>query len=55
MDGVRQALEKHQDPIVAVHDGFHSTLGCVIYPSGGMGIHFLKRSLIGPVPDPMRP
>jgi hypothetical protein len=26
---VRQALEKYQDPIVAVRDGYHSTLGCV--------------------------
>jgi len=40
---------------VAVRDGYHSTLGCVTYPSGGMGIHFLNRSLIGPVPDPLRP
>lgn len=52
---IRRALEKYQDPIVAVHDGYFSTLGCVEYPSGGMGVHFLNPGLFGPVPDPMRP
>jgi len=52
---VRQALEKYQDPIVAVRDGYFSTVGCVEYPTGGMGIHFLNPAHIGPVPDPMRP
>lgn len=63
---VRRALEKYQDPVVAVHDGYFSTLGCVAYPqpggpgrvpypAGGMGVHFLNPRLIGPVPDPMRP
>lgn len=64
---VRAALEKYQDPYVAVRDGYFSTLGCVEYPkagggpgrlpypAGGMGIHFLNPRLIGPVPDPMRP
>jgi hypothetical protein len=63
---VRAALEKYQDPYVAVRDGYFSTLGCVQFPhpggpgrlpyaAGGMGIHFLNPRLIGPVPDPMRP
>jgi hypothetical protein len=66
LDKVRAALEKYQDPYVAVHDGYFSTVGCVHYPqpggagrvpypSGGMGVHFLNPQLIGPVPDPMRP
>jgi hypothetical protein len=66
LDEVRAALEKYQDPIKAVHDGYFSTLGCVEYPSagaaghvpnpaGGMGIHFLNTNLIGPVPDPLHP
>lgn len=55
LEQVRSALEKYRDPIVAVHDGYHSTLGCVEYPTGGMGIHFVNRQLIGPLPDPMRP
>ena len=48
---VRAALEKYQDPYVAVRDGYLSTIGCVHYPkpggagqiafpTGGMGIHF---------------
>src|SRR5262245_21513144 len=63
---VRAALEKYQDPIVAVHDGYRSTLGCVEfphpagsgrvpYPQGGMGIHFANARISGPVPDPVRP
>ncbi len=62
---VREALAKYQDPVVAVRDGYFSTLGCVEYapngPSdvpyvpGAMGIHFLNPALIAPVPDPLRP
>lgn len=66
LEKVRAALEKYRDPVVAVHDGYFSTLGCVEfphaagagrlpYPAGGMGVHFLNPSLIGPVPDPLRP
>ena len=63
---VRAALEKYRDPIAAVHDGYFSTVGCVEfpvagaagevpYPAGGMGVHFLNVSLIGPEVDPMKP
>ncbi len=63
---VRAALERYQDPFVAVRDGYLSTVGCVHYPkaggpgripypAGAMGIHFLNLQLVGPVPDPMRP
>ena len=55
VEKVRAALEKYQDPVVAVHNGYFSTLGCIEYPSGLMGIHFLNPRLIGPVPDPMAP
>lgn len=66
LERMRAALEKYQDPIVAVRDGYFSTLGCVEYPkpggpgrlpypAGGMGIHFLNPALVGPTPDPMRP
>ena len=66
LDQLRATLEKYQDPVVAVRDGYFSTLGCVEYPkpggawrvpypAGGMGIHFLNPSLVGPVPDPKRP
>jgi len=66
LEQVRTALEKYQDPIMAVHDGYFSTLGCVEYPSagglgqvpypaGGMGVHFLNPALMGPEVDPLRP
>ena len=31
---VRAGLEKYQDVIVAVHDGYLSTIGCIEYPQG---------------------
>jgi hypothetical protein len=66
LEKVRSALDKYQDPIVAVHDGYFSTLGCVAfpaaggsgevpYPAGGMGVHFLNVGLLGPGLDPLRP
>ena len=66
LEKVRSALEKYQDPIVAVHDGYFSTLGCVAfptaggpgevpYPAGGMGVHFFNVALLGPTVDPLRP
>ena len=62
---VREALDKYQDPVVAVHDGYFSTLGCVEYPkpgaagqvpypAGGLGIHFFNVSLMGKL-DPLKP
>ena len=63
---LKAALEKYQDPYVAVRDGYFSTVGCVHYPkpgghgqvsyvAGGMGVHFINPPLIGPAPDPTRP
>lgn len=63
----RAALEKYQDPIVAIREGYFSTLGCVDYPKGGggqgemaykpggMGVHFLNPALIGPTLDSLKP
>lgn len=62
----RAALEKYQDPIAAVREGYFSTLGCVDYPKGGghgemaykpggMGVHFLNPALIGPTLDSLKP
>jgi hypothetical protein len=31
---VRESLERYRDPILAVHDGYFSTLACVEYPNG---------------------
>ena len=53
---VRQALEKYQDVVAALADGYWSTVLCVQDESGaGMGVHFVNARLMGPVPDPMRP
>lgn len=55
LEAVRAALERYQDPIAAVHDGYLSTVGCIEFSDGGMGVHFLNTSLISPVPDPLKP
>jgi hypothetical protein len=55
LEKLKASLEKYQDPVVAVRDGYFSTLGCVTFASGTMGVHFLNPALIGPVPDPMKP
>lgn len=58
LEKARAALDKYQDPILAVHDGYFSTVACLAfpkaggmgemsYPAGGMGIHFLNPALIG--------
>ncbi|HEU4722452.1 MAG TPA: hypothetical protein VFS59_13920 [Gemmatimonadaceae bacterium] len=62
----RDALAKYADPIVAVRDGFFSTVACVDFPHGGkdgpveyppgaMGVHFLNPANVGPVLDPAKP
>jgi hypothetical protein len=53
---VRKALEKYQDVVVALGEGYFSGVLCVKDDTGaGMGIHFVNRALMGPVADPMRP
>ena len=64
---VRAALDKYKDPIVAVHDGYFSSVACLgysqgmsghggmDYKAGGMGVHFLNAANIGPTLDPMKP
>ena len=61
----RAGLEKYQDPIVAIRDGYFSTLACVEYVKGGagsihytpggMGVHFLNLQLIDQKLDPAKP
>ncbi|HXF95947.1 MAG TPA: hypothetical protein VNI61_07570, partial [Gemmatimonadales bacterium] len=66
LDSVRAALERYQDPIAAIHDGYLSTVACTQfpregkaggtpYPAGGMGVHLLNPALIGAPLDPARP
>jgi hypothetical protein len=63
---VRAALEKYQDPVAAIRDGYFSTVACINfpheslpghmhYPKGAMGVHFINPQLIGPVLDPTKP
>jgi hypothetical protein len=63
----RDALDKYKDPVVAVHDGYWSTVGCVAFPkpggadavpsykAGGMGVHFVNFALLGKPLDPLKP
>jgi hypothetical protein len=66
LESVRKLLDKYNDPIVAVHDGFYSSVGCIAYPGGGgegamryapgaMGVHFLNMANVGPTLDPAKP
>ncbi|HEX2115855.1 MAG TPA: hypothetical protein VHM01_15730 [Alphaproteobacteria bacterium] len=55
LESVRDQLAKYKDPAVAVRDGYLSTLGCVHYREGAMGVHFLNPALISPTVDPARP
>jgi len=66
LESVRKLLDKYNDPIVAVHDGFYSSVACISYPSGGgegsmryaagaMGVHFLNMGNVGPKLDPSKP
>jgi hypothetical protein len=66
---VRANLEKYKDPVLAVHDGFLSTMACIDFPTGApaghhgqeamkpgaMGVHFLNKDNIGPTVDPAKP
>jgi hypothetical protein len=55
LEKLKASLEKYKDPVVAVRDGYFSTLGCVTFEAGTMGVHFINPALIGPEPDPMKP
>jgi len=66
LDAAKAALSKYSDPIVAIRDGYLSTLACVDfptaakdgtveYPPGAMGVHFLNAANIGPTLDPTKP
>ncbi|HXV85452.1 MAG TPA: hypothetical protein VD793_02080 [Gemmatimonadales bacterium] len=67
LTATKAALDKYQDPLAAIREGYFSTLGCVDYPKGGggagemaykpggMGVHFLNPALIGPTLDPLKP
>ena len=62
----RTALDKYKDPMVAVRDGYFSTVACIEFHGGGpstsmeykpgaMGVHFLNLGLVGPKLDSTKP
>ena len=66
LESVRKLLDKYNDPIAAVRDGFYSSLGCISYPNGvvdgsmkypkgAMGVHFINMGNVGPKLDPSKP
>ena len=65
LDRTRAALQRYEDPYVAIREGYYSTLACVEYKPrgsgemafkpGSMGVHFLNPGTIGPVVGPGRP
>lgn len=55
LERVRDQLAKYKDPTVAVRDGYLSTLGCVHYKDGAMGVHFLNPAFISPNIDASKP
>jgi hypothetical protein len=66
LQAAKAALAKYSDPIVAVRDGYFSTVACVdfpqgatdgpmVYPPGAMGVHFLNPANIGPKLDATKP
>lgn len=66
LQAARAGLEKYQDPVAAVRDGYFSTVACIafpqgatdgdiVYPPGTMGVHFLNVANIGPKLDPTKP
>ena len=68
---VRAALDKYKDPVVAIRDGYLSTVGCIDFPGGttehaaqgmtmnykpgAMGVHLLNMGLVGPKLDSTKP
>jgi hypothetical protein len=63
---LRAKLDKYRDPIVAIYDGYLSSVACIEYPKGasegsmqyvpgGMGVHFLNMGFVGPILDPAKP
>ena len=66
LQAARAALAKYSDPLVAVRDGYHSTVACIDfphgakdgpieYPPGAMGVHLLNLANIGPQLDAAKP
>ena len=55
LDSARTLLSKYRDPMVALHDGYLSTVACMSFSNGAMGVHLLNMSNIGPTVDIAKP
>ena len=66
LQAAKAAMAKYSDQLVAVRDGYYSTVACidfpkgatdgpVVYPPGAMGVHLLNTANIGPKLDPKKP
>jgi hypothetical protein len=55
LESVRDHLAKYRDPAVAVRDGYLSSLGCVHFKDGAMGVHFFNPNYMSPDVDPAKP
>lgn len=67
LEPVRTALDKYKDPLVAIKDGYLSSVACIDFPNGvsegdnmnykpgAMGVHFINVANIGPKLDPAKP
>lgn len=68
LDRAKAALARYSDPMVAVGEGYLSTVSCIdfksgsgaashhgAYKAGAMGVHFLNAGHIGPTLDPTKP
>lgn len=51
---LRQAMKPYADPQAAVAAGYVSGGHCIASPAGGMGVHYVKPSLLGTL-DPTEP
>jgi hypothetical protein len=65
-EAVRADLDRFKDPIVAIREGYFSSVGCIDFPTGvtegglsykpgAMGVHFINMGYIAPVLDPKKP
>ena len=66
MNAAKAALAKYSDPVLAIKEGYLSTVACIDFPSGAkdgpveyppgaMGVHFINMANVGPTLDPMKP
>lgn len=55
LDSARTLLTKYRDPMAAVHDGFLSSMICMSFTNGAMGVHLINASNVGPTVDIAKP